>query len=212
MDLSDHHATIAGVNLLGTAPQEARGAFDCAWSALVYAYFDYDLLVVGEIQSFGAFELALEASSEWPRWSIQRDLRNLVDRARKAGIFPPKLPAGQEFTDSIEALIALRNGLSHGTSEIHSPGMGVDGLGGLRNRNRHRLPSLIQTFVHGKSRPAALCCLLGASGSQVSKARRLSIAWPRRALQVQSVYLRSSRGHGADAERWIGGWDKIQRG
>jgi hypothetical protein len=50
MDLSDHHAGIASVNLTGTAPQEVRDAFDCARSALVYAYFNYDLLVVGEIQ------------------------------------------------------------------------------------------------------------------------------------------------------------------
>jgi hypothetical protein len=27
--------------------------------------------------------------------------------------------------DPIEALIALRNGLSHGTAEIHSPGMAL---------------------------------------------------------------------------------------
>lgn len=52
-------------------------------------------------------------------------LRNFVIRARRAGMFPPKPPAGHEFSDPIEALITLRNGLSHGTSEIHSPGMAL---------------------------------------------------------------------------------------
>jgi hypothetical protein len=27
---------------------------------MVYAFFDYDLFVVGEVQAFGAFELALK--------------------------------------------------------------------------------------------------------------------------------------------------------
>jgi hypothetical protein len=125
MDLPDHHATIADVSLVGTAPQEVRDAFDRARSALVYAYFNYDLLVVGEIQSFGAFELALKHRLNGHGGASKGTLRNLVDRARKAGIFPPKSPAGQEFSDPIEALIALRNGMSHGTSEIHSPGMAL---------------------------------------------------------------------------------------
>ena len=125
MDLSDHHAMIAGINLVGTAPQEVRGAFDRARSALVYAYFDYDLLVVGEIQSFGAFELALKHRLNGRGGASKGTLRNLVDRARKVGIFPPKPSAGEELSDPIEALITLRNGMSHGTSEIHSPGMAL---------------------------------------------------------------------------------------
>ena len=125
MNLADHHAGIASVSLAGTAPQEVRDAFDRARSVLVYAYFNYDLLVVGELQSFGAFELSLKHRLNGDGGVSKGTLRNLVDRARKAGIFPPKPPTGQELSGPIEALIALRNGLSHGTSEIHSPGMAL---------------------------------------------------------------------------------------
>jgi hypothetical protein len=125
MGLADHRATIADVTLSGTAPQEVRKAFDLARNVLVYAYFDYDLLVVGEIQSFAAFELALKNRQNGHGGASKGTLRNLVDRARKIGIFSPKPPAGQEFSDPIEALFAFRNGLAHGTSEIHSPGMAL---------------------------------------------------------------------------------------
>lgn len=125
MDLSDHHAGIASVSLTGTAPQDVRDAFDRARSVLVYAYFSYDLLVVGEIQAFGAFELSLKHRLNGHGGASRGTLRNLVDRARKAGILPPPPPAGHVFSDPIEALIGLRNGLSHGTAEIHSLGMAL---------------------------------------------------------------------------------------
>jgi len=55
-------------------------------------------------------------------------LRNLVDRARKAGVLPHIAPGNIPLNDPIEALIALRNGLSHGSADIHSPGMAMDVL------------------------------------------------------------------------------------
>lgn len=125
MDMSDHHGTVADVVLSGVPPQEVREAFDRARNILVYAYFSYDLLVVGEVQAFGAFELSLKHRLNGHGDASRGTLRNLVDRARKVGIFPPKPPADEVFSDPIEALIALRNDLSHGTSEIHSPAMAL---------------------------------------------------------------------------------------
>lgn len=54
----DHHSGIADIGLKGAAPAEAQKAFDRAHSVMIYAFFDYDLVVVGEVQAFGAFELA----------------------------------------------------------------------------------------------------------------------------------------------------------
>jgi hypothetical protein len=48
-----------------------------------------------------------------------------VDRARKAGILPLPTPSTNISTASIEALIVPRNDLSHGASDIHSPGMAL---------------------------------------------------------------------------------------
>lgn len=53
-------------------------------------------------------------------------LRNLVDRARKSGFLPALTSGTNAIPDPIEALIALRNGLSHGTSDIHPPGMALE--------------------------------------------------------------------------------------
>ena len=125
MELRDHHATIAGVVLAGAPPLEVCHAFDLARNALLYAYFTYDLLVLGELQAFGVFELSLKHRLNGHGCPSRGTLRNLVDRARKVGIFAPKPSTDQQFSDPIGALIVLRNNLSHGTSEIHSPAMAL---------------------------------------------------------------------------------------
>ncbi|WP_073974129.1 hypothetical protein [Erythrobacter donghaensis] len=85
IDLPAHHAAVASVTLRGTAPGEVRDAFDRARNLVIYAYFDYDLLVNAEIQALGAVELALRL-----RLAGQSSdtLHNLVERARKHAIFP----------------------------------------------------------------------------------------------------------------------------
>jgi hypothetical protein len=78
------------------------------------------------MQAFGAFELALKYRLNGHGGTTRGTLRSLVDRARKAVILPPQNPFGPAVADPIEALIVLRNGLSHGSSEIHSPGMAFE--------------------------------------------------------------------------------------
>jgi hypothetical protein len=128
MDIYDHHRVLHGVDLAGRIPLDVRQAFDRARNALLYAYFDYDLLVVGEVQAFGAFELALKHRLHGHGGPMKGTLRKLVDQARKAEILPKLSTPASGLMDPIEALIALRNGLSHGTAEIHSPAMAIDVL------------------------------------------------------------------------------------
>ena len=85
---------------------------------VLYAYFDYDLLVNAEIQALGAVELALRLRLAG---QTSDTLHNLVERARKHGIFP-KWSRAQPI-DRAQSLVAMRNGLSHGTTDIHTPGM-----------------------------------------------------------------------------------------
>ena len=122
---SDHHGAIEAITLAAPVPEDVDAAFDRASNAIVYAFFDYDLLVVGEMQAFGAFELALRHRLDGHGGATRATLRNLVDRARKGRFLPPLSSGGGAFVDPIEALIALRNALAHGTSEIHSPGMAL---------------------------------------------------------------------------------------
>lgn len=126
MGLGDHHGAIARIALNGAAPADVAMALDRAPNTLIYAFFDYDLFVVGEVQAFGAFELALKHRLNGHGGAARGTLRNLVDRARKAGVFPSLVPSTHVLVDPIEALVALRNGLSHGTAEIHSPGMALE--------------------------------------------------------------------------------------
>lgn len=126
MSVVDHHAALARIGLAGAVPAEDRAAFDRARNTMIYAFFDYDLLMVfGEVQALGAFEFALKHRLNGQGGASRGTLRNLVDRARKAGTLP-FAPDANALCDPIEALIALRNGLSHGTADIHSPGMALE--------------------------------------------------------------------------------------
>jgi hypothetical protein len=123
--LADHHSALAGITLTDLVPDEVQMAFDRARNTIIYAFFDYDLFVVGEVQAFGAFELALKYRLNGRGHTSRGTLRKHVDRARKAGILPlPNLGTNVPI-DPIEGLISLRNDLSHGTSDIHSPGMAL---------------------------------------------------------------------------------------
>lgn len=83
MTLADHHRALANVCLTGKAPAEVATAFDRARNTIIYAFFDYDLFVVGEVQAFGAFELALKHRLNGDGGAARGTLRNLVDRARR---------------------------------------------------------------------------------------------------------------------------------
>lgn len=128
MTITDHHAMIGDVSLGGAPPDEVRDAYDRARNTMLYAFFDYDLLVIGEVQAFGAFELALKHRINGHGMAAKGTLRNLVDRARKQGVFPKLDPSVPITVDRVEAMILMRNGLAHGNSEIHSPGMALQVL------------------------------------------------------------------------------------
>ncbi|HET6182404.1 MAG TPA: hypothetical protein VFA03_02265 [Acetobacteraceae bacterium] len=129
MTLADRHRTIAGINLSDAVPKEVDAAFDRVRNTVIYAFFDYDLFVVGEVQAFGAFELALKHRLNGHGGTARGTLCSLVDRARKGGHLPTLTSGANPLSDPIETLIALRNGLSHGTSDVHSPGMALEVVG-----------------------------------------------------------------------------------
>lgn len=120
IDLAAHHAAVAQIALNGAAPSEVRDAFDRARNLFLYAYFDYDLLVNAEIQALGTVELALRLRLAG---KSSDTLHNLVERARKHAIFPPW--SRPQPIDRAQSLVAMRNGLSHGTTDIHSPGIAM---------------------------------------------------------------------------------------
>jgi hypothetical protein len=127
VDLGEHHRAIAAVDLANDVPPEVRAAFERARSALLYSYFDYDLLVVCEAQAFAAFEMALRQRLASNQAKQEGTLHALVERGRKHGVLPPlKAPGGS--MDPFIAIVRLRNGLAHGTTDVHSPGMAMQVL------------------------------------------------------------------------------------
>jgi hypothetical protein len=56
--LTDHHSALAGIGLTDLVPDAVQAAFDRARKTIIYAFFDYDLFVVGEVK--------LLVSSSWP--------------------------------------------------------------------------------------------------------------------------------------------------
>jgi hypothetical protein len=128
MTFEDHHLGIEAIALNGASPAEVRDAFDRARNVLLYAWFAYDLLVVGEAQAFGALELALRMRLAAFPAGRPGTLRNLVDRARKHRVLPPKVTDSSGLLDPIEAIILMRNALAHGSSAIHTPGIAIEML------------------------------------------------------------------------------------
>ena len=86
----------------------------------LYAWFCYELLVVSELQAFGALELALKLRLLESSQKIS-SLGSLLRSARENRLLPPKVGA----TDQFDALLAMRNGLAHGALEAHTPEMSL---------------------------------------------------------------------------------------
>ena len=58
--IADHHHRVGGISIDLAAPLDVRVLFDRARNVFLYAWHCYELLVVSEMQAFGALELALK--------------------------------------------------------------------------------------------------------------------------------------------------------
>ena len=118
--IADHYRQVDSVSINPVAPLEVRTSFDRARNVFLYAWFCYELLVVSELQAFGALELALKLRLRGPTEKIS-SLGSLLRLARQIGVLPPEVGA----IDRSDALLAVRNALAHGTLEIHKPEMSL---------------------------------------------------------------------------------------
>lgn len=124
MTLRDLHGWMAEIEIVDSAPDAVRVAFDRVRNVMVLAFFDYELLVVGATEACGVFELALKFKLNGHGGQTFGALGKLVTRARQSGLLPATV-TGTSTLDPLDALIAVRNGRAHGTSDVHSPGMAV---------------------------------------------------------------------------------------
>ena len=121
--IADHYRLVDRVLINPVAPLEVRTSFDRARNVFLYAWFCYELLVVSELQAFGALELALKLRLLGPSQKTS-NLGGLLRLARQNRLLPPKVGA----TDQFDALLAKRNVLAHGALEVHTPEMALNVL------------------------------------------------------------------------------------
>lgn len=113
MQLADHHAMVAEIEISATAPDEARTIFDRGRHAFIYAWFDYELTPLAEQQAFAALEVALRH-----RLNRKGTLRLLLEKAVEQGLIPQML--GEMELPFVVA--SMRNLWAHGSTNFAGPG------------------------------------------------------------------------------------------
>lgn len=112
-----HHAAIAAVMLPPHVSAEVRTIFTRAQYAFLYAWFEYELTPLAELQALAAVETALRE-----HFGGKQPLQPLAERAVKAGFFPKML--GQVETSLV--LGRIRNMWAHGSSNFGTPAMALN--------------------------------------------------------------------------------------
>jgi hypothetical protein len=117
MTLADHHDMVSGIRLSSTAPDEIRQMFDRSLHAALYAWFDYELTALAELQAYATLKAALRGYFQ----QEDSNLWNLTERAVSKTLFEPML-------GNVElkvALTTLRNTAAHGSTNFGTPGMAL---------------------------------------------------------------------------------------
>lgn len=122
VELADHHADVAAMELSGFVPDEVRTIFDRARHAYLYAWFDYELTPLAVQQALSALEVALKLGG---LGTPRSTLRPLLEEAVARGLAPPlwgqlKLP---------ETVASFRNHWAHGSHHFGTPSMALSVIG-----------------------------------------------------------------------------------
>lgn len=124
IELADHHADVAALELPASAPDEVRAVFDRARHAYLYAWFDYELSPLALQQALAALELALKMRG---LGTPKQTLRPLLKEAVRKGLAPPKW--GE--LDLADTLADIRNHWAHGSHHFGTPDMALRIMGGV---------------------------------------------------------------------------------
>lgn len=116
----DLYEMAAGLHLPPGAPANVERCWDRALHCLLYAWFDYELMIVGEGQAFAAVELALKDKLAHPPNEGPRGFGGRLKEAIKRGLVAPA-PSTNGWPDDHTVLVDLRNEIAHGTDHVHYP-------------------------------------------------------------------------------------------
>lgn len=122
MDVREHYNMIAAIELPPRVDEDLREMFDRARDAVLYAWFAYELSVLGQQYALATLEAALRMHYRPER---RTTLDPLVRRAVADGIFPTQFGS----IDSQPPWLArLRNFWAHGANSFGTPLLACDTL------------------------------------------------------------------------------------
>lgn len=115
MDAREHYDMVAGIVLPELIDEEIRAMFDRARNAVVYAWFAYELTVLGQQYALATLEAALRLHY---RPAGRTSLDPLIRRAVADGTFPATVGS---HAGRPPWLATLRNYWAHGANSFGTP-------------------------------------------------------------------------------------------
>lgn len=120
ISFADHYADVSKLALPSVGVPLVERLYVRAQHCLLYAWFDYELTLLAELQAFSAADLALKlriADSKVVNFAPR------LRRAVEAGWVTPPLqkPSGapDDWPSNHQLLVGIRNDITHGSAQVH---------------------------------------------------------------------------------------------
>ncbi|WP_157677975.1 hypothetical protein [Brevundimonas diminuta] len=115
----DHYEMVARLGLQTAVPEVIERLYGRALHALLYGWFDYELMVVACGQALATLEFSLKTRLGAPAAKMG-GLKPRLDHAVKRGLLSAPTPSawGDEH-----ALALIRNEIAHGSDHVYAPNM-----------------------------------------------------------------------------------------
>lgn len=152
----DHYALVALAALPPGAGELVARLYARAQNCFLYAWFDYEMMLLAQGQAFAALEVALK--ERLARLPEREGLRAFLKAAVSEELISP--PSGNprgapdDWPSLHDMLVNLRNDIMHGSSQVHDPNMTYIVFDHIR--------ALI-CEIHGLALPAAPAAAFGPS-------------------------------------------------
>ncbi|MBC1183274.1 MAG: hypothetical protein DI531_09695 [Brevundimonas sp.] len=116
----DHHGMVARLRLPITAPEAIQRLYGRALHALLYGWFDYELMVVACGQALATLEFSLKMRLGKSALKLS-GLKPRLDHAVKHGLIAAPSPSA--WGDDHALLASIRNEIAHGSDHVYPPNM-----------------------------------------------------------------------------------------
>ncbi|MBX3477383.1 MAG: hypothetical protein KF910_07230 [Brevundimonas sp.] len=116
----DHYEMVARLGLQTAVPEVIERLYGRALHALLYGWFDYELMVVACGQALATVEFSLKTRLGAPAAKMS-GLKPRLDYAVKLGLLSAPPPSA--WGDDHVLLASIRNEIAHGSDHVYAPDM-----------------------------------------------------------------------------------------